>query len=309
MKRNTLFLFLFLSVCLFMSGCHSSDSNKSSEDRSTESATDMGMYSESESFAENDMAENIDNQKDTSSNTLADIDDDSDENGIQQMIIRNARLDIKVNDLEKTQLHLEKKVSEYEGYVVESNMYRESDEHMSAYMSIRIPEKHFQRFLTDTEENAINVLERIVTGKDVTEDYVDLTSKLTSKRVVEERLLAFLKDAEKTDDLLKISTDLADVQENIEVVVGKMNYLENQASYATVDISMFEDSIIVPDIDNKDLNTWENTKKQLATSFNFLLAAGSGFIVFFIGNLPIIILLLVIGAIVYRVIRGKVKRD
>lgn len=298
---------------ILLIGCRSGDSDKSAEDsapsHATESSNDMDMYSGGESFAESEMTKHMDNQADSLSDKFADIEDDSAEKVMEQMIIRNARLDIKVNDLEQTQLNIEKKVNEYEGYVVESTMYRENDEHMSAYMSIRIPEKYFQKFLTDTEEVATDVLERIVTGQDVTEDYVDLTSKLTSKRVVEERLITFLKDAKKTEDLLKISTDLADVQEEIEVIVGKMNYLENQSSFATIDISMFEDRIIVPDIDNKDLNTWENTKKQLATSFNFLLAAGSGFVVFFIGNLPIIILLFIIGVIVYRVIRGKTKRD
>src|SRR5690625_5078504 len=152
-------------------------------------------------------------------------------------------------------------------------------------MTARIPEKHFQTFLNDTEEEAAEVLARNVSGQDVTEQYVDLESRLKSKRAVEERLLKFMTDAEKTEDLLKISKDLATVQEDVEVIVGKMNYLENQSAYSTIEISMHENRIVVPGLDNNDLDTWEKTKKQLATSLNFLLTAGSGLIVFFIGNL------------------------
>src|SRR5690625_6804027 len=101
-------------------------------------------------------------------------------------------------------------------------------------MTVRIPEKHFQTFLTDTEEEAAEVLSRNVSGQDVTEQYVDLESRLKSKHAVEERLLAFMEDAKKTEDLLKISKDLATVQEDIEVIVGKMKYLENQSEERSV---------------------------------------------------------------------------
>ena len=225
-----------------------------------------------------------------------------------RMIIHRANLQLNVKDFAKAEQNIEKKVTEYGGYIVESNVYREDDESVSGEITVRIPEKHFQKFLTAAEGEAADILKRTVTGQDVTEQYVDLKSRVKSKRAVEERLLDFMGDAEKTEDLLKISSDLATIQEEIELIVGKMNYLENQTSYSTIEIMMFENRVIVPELDNKDLDTWDKTKKQLATSTNFLLAAGSGLIVFIIGNLPIFILLLLIGFGVYfAFIRKRVK--
>src|SRR5699024_7083868 len=137
--------------------------------------------------------------------------DESDEINTTRMIIHTAQLDIRVKDFNKTQLDIEKKVNTYDGYVVESGVYRESDEHTSGHMTVRVPAKNFQKFLADTEEQAVEVLSRDVSGQDVTEQYVDLESRLKSKRVVEERLLSFMNDAEKTEDLLQISTDLATI--------------------------------------------------------------------------------------------------
>lgn len=313
MKRNIVFLLLFSSLFIFITACSSSESDKADRDgastHSTESSNDMVTYSGSESFAENEMANIAEDQEDASPEKFKDIAVESDKMSTDQMIIHNAQLEIKVKDFEMAQVNIEKKVNEYGGYVVESNVYRNDDEHMSGHMSVRIPEEHFRNFLTDTKEEATNVLESNVTGQDVTEQYVDLQSRLKSKRVVEERLLAFLKDAEKTEDLLKISTDLAGVQEDIEVVVGKIKYLENQSSYSTVDIAMIENRIIVPELENKNLDTWENTKKQLATSLNFIFAAGSGLIVLFIGNLPIIIILLLIGSVIYFFVKRKIGKS
>jgi hypothetical protein len=224
------------------------------------------------------------------------------------MIIRQAQLQLNVKDFEKAEQNIGKKVNEYGGYIVESNVYREDEESVSGNITVRIPAKHFQEFLTATEGEAADILKRTVTGQNVTEEYVDLKSRVKSKRAVEERLLDFMGDAKKTEDLLKISSDLAVIQEEIELIVGKMNYLENQTSYSTIDITMYENRVIVPELDNKDLDTWDKTKKQLATSTNFLLAAASGLIVFIIGNLPIFILLLLIGLGVYLAfIRKRVK--
>ena len=114
-----------------------------------------------------------------------------------------------------------------------------------------------------------------------------------------------MKGAEKTEDLLKISSDLAKVQEEIEVIVGKMKYLENQTSFSTIELTMIENRVIIPGIENNDLNTWEKTKKQFVTSTNALLATGSAIVVFFIGNLPVFLILGVIAFAVYWMIKRR----
>ena len=234
-----------------------------------------------------------------------DRDHKSEGNTTNRMIIHQAQLRVHVKDLGKAQLKIEQKVNEYGGYIVESNVYRESDRLVSGMITVRVPEKHFQRFLADAEEEAAEILERNVTGQDVTEQYVDLESRVKSKRAVEERLLEFMGKAEKTADLLNISSDLAKVQEEIEVIIGQMKYFENQTSFSTIEIFMYEDRVIVPEIDSLDLDTWEKTKKQLVTSTNFLLAAASGVIVFLIGNLPVIAILLLGGVGIYFIIKRK----
>jgi len=305
MKRKKILFLLFLLGLI--SACSFSDSDKDAKDRDS-------MLAENESA---DMDSNVDGgslgnmeSKADDTNTLSvkegEFDEDVDTN---RMIIHTAQLDIRVKDFEKTQINIENKVADYDGYVVESSVYRESDDDISGQMVVRVPEEHFQAFLTDAEEAAVDVLSREVSGQDVTEEYVDLESRLKSKQVVEERLLEFMDEAEKTEDLLKISDDLSTVQEDIEVIAGKMEYLENQSDYATVEIVLHEDLITVPDIDNENFNTWEKTKKQFADSVNGLLKIGSGFIVFIIGNLPIIMPLFIIGAIVYFVIRRRKKTE
>ncbi|WP_350300419.1 DUF4349 domain-containing protein [Peribacillus frigoritolerans] len=287
MNRKTM-MFMF-SLFLLLAGCSSNekdDSASKSQDEKAESKMDASI---SGNMVQEEAAE---------------------KEGVtdERKVIHQAQLELKVKNLEKAQMKIENKVAEYGGYVVESNVFREDEELVEGTITVRVPEAHFQDFLADSEGEASEVVGRNVTGQDVTEQYVDLKARLKSKRAVEERLLAFMKDAEKTEDLLKISSDLAVVQEEIEQLTGQMKYLENQTSYSTVTITLSQDQIVVPGIDNKELNTWERTKKQLATSANLLLKAGSGIIVFIIGNLPILIILGGAGAMIHWVIKRRGKR-
>jgi len=252
----------------------------------------------------NDMAIESDSQS-AGASEMEITEENSSEVSTDRKIIHRAQLQLNVKNFEQARQNIEIKVKKYGGYIVESNVYRENEDVVNGHMSVRVPEKHFQTFLTDAEGEAADVLERTVSGQDVTEQFVDFESRLKSKRAVEKRLLDFLDNAEKTEDLLKISSDLGTVQEEIELIVGQINYLENQTSFSTIDIGMYENRVIVPGLDSKDLDTWAKTKKQLATSTNFLLAAGSGVIVFIIGNLPVIVLFLLLGGGIFLYFRRK----
>ncbi|MDF2067690.1 DUF4349 domain-containing protein [Bacillus sp. Cr_A10] len=292
MKKIVLLLF-FIGLFGFLIAC----SNKEmAEEIKTEEANDSAIYSVKE---EKSSLEVVEEDKPV---------DDSEvisETSTERMIIHKAIIKANVKELAKAQNNIEQKVKKYGGYIVSSDVYQEDDLSSSGNMIVRIPEHYFETFLSEAEGEASKVIERNVTGQDVTEQFVDLTSRIKSKRVVEERLLTFMENAEKTEDLLKISSDLANVQEEIEVLVGKVNYLENQTSFSTIEIALYEKRVIVPEIENKDLNTWEKTKKQFVTSTNVILTAGSGVIVFFIGNLPVLLILCVITFAVYWTIKRK----
>ncbi|MFE4705344.1 DUF4349 domain-containing protein [Peribacillus simplex] len=287
MNRKT--MMLMFSLFLLLAGCSSNEKDDSASKVQDEKADSKMDASISGNKVQEEVAEK---------EGMTD----------ERKVIHQAQLELKVKNLEKAQMKIENKVAEFGGYVVESNVYREDEELVEGTITVRVPEAHFQDFLADSEGEASEVVGRNVTGQDVTEQYVDLKARLKSKRTLEERLLAFMKDAEKTEDLLKISSDLAVVQEEIEQLTGQMKYLENQTSYSTVTITLTQDQIVVPGIDNKELNTWERTKKQLATSANLLLKAGSGIIVFIIGNLPILIILGGACAVVHWVIKRRGKR-
>ncbi|WP_121640078.1 DUF4349 domain-containing protein [Virgibacillus sp. Bac330] len=225
----------------------------------------------------------------------------------QRKVIYTADTRIEVKDLQKKIATLESLIIDYDGYIVESSRSNDTKENnRTGFITARVPQTNFKSFMDKVESGEGKLLSSNISGQDVTEEYVDLESRLQSKKVVEKRLLAFMEQAEKTEDLLAISEDLAEVQEEIEQITGRMNYLQNKADLATVHIEIQENNVSLED---GDLNTWEATKQQFIKSINFLLKVISNVFVFIAGNMPVLILISVLGWLGWIFIRKWVKQN
>lgn len=301
-------LAVILSFILLLAGCSGGMSKEESK-----SSSDMGAKTESLDNESNKDISFSEGEEESAPGDDSTVEEKTNKNvavvDVERMVIFNAEMNLRVKNFEKARNALEQKAKSYNGYIVQSSSNRYDGEQQSGTMTFRIPQEHFQSFLSDAEGLSVQVYNRQVSGQDVTEEYVDLESRLKSKRAVEARLLEFMKEAQKTEDLLKISSDLANVQEDIEQIAGRKKFLENQSALSTVTITLEENEVPVSKIDNENLNTWQKIKKQFADNINILLSAGSGIIVFLIGNLPILLIVgFIVSAIIF-VVRKYTRRS
>lgn len=291
--KKTLWIIFPMIFFLFLAAC--------SGEKSKESGSDSKMADrESKKSADSSALTNEKSSDDAATNKVVEAP--------TRMVIYQAELQLRVKNFESTISKLEQRAAALGGYIVQSNVSREGNEEINGTLTIRIPQKHFQTFMKDAEGRAAEVIDRHVTGQDVSEEYIDLESRLKSKRAVEARLMEFMKNAAKTEDLLKISSDLSVVQEDIEKIEGRIKFLQNQTQFSTITVSLYENKVVVPNLDKK-LNTWERTKKQFFSSTNTLLAVLSGLVVFLIGNLPVFLILAITGAIVFLFYKKVVKKE
>ncbi|GGC74372.1 hypothetical protein GCM10007216_01210 [Thalassobacillus devorans] len=256
------------------------------EDRS-ESNEEMDMATEEDSSMPDTAQKN---------DSLSEGEMNSDTNNItdnvqEQMMVYNADVSLRTRDYDSFYEQLESHIDKQEAYIIEANVHKMEQGQRSANIRIRVPQENFRPFIDDLGSYSDNIDSRNISGRDVTEEYVDLESRLKAKEKIEERLLTFMDDAEKTEDLIQISQDLERVQEEIETIKGKMNYLENQSDFSTVSLTITETKVNVPDLKDQDLNTWEKTKQAFVQSLNGLTQAASWIVVALIGYSPILVLL------------------
>lgn len=299
--KNGLRFIIIISISILITAC----SNGAGE---SESSYDQEKSADESNNAISDRDDAA--TKDSGSQEGNAASQDSKGSQVSRKIIYTANLLIEVKNYQNALDDIKSQVSERGGYIEESIMRGGSeDRETNGQITARIPQEHFREFIKIVEDGSSEILESSASGKNVTEEYIDLESRLKSKRVVEKRLLSFMEQADKTEDLLTISDDLAEVQGKIEEITGRLRYLQNKADLATVTIHIQENNVTISGISEDKLNTWEQTKQQFMKSINFLISTFSSLVVFFIGNLPVLILLGVIGLAVFLIIRRKKRND
>ncbi|MFC4402086.1 DUF4349 domain-containing protein [Gracilibacillus xinjiangensis] len=303
LQRKHMIIFSFLAIGVV--AC----SNQTPEESTTESKAIYETTEESADQANSrEMAGEMTGENEMAANDSGSPaeEDDVPVEMTERKIVYHANLHVKTGDFSKTMELIEKETMNRSGYIVTSESHgNESDNNLNGSLTVRIPSEKFQSFLAIYEDGDMEVTERSVRGEDVTEQYVDLNARLNSKKVVEERLLSFMEEAEETEDLLTISADLSAVQEEIETLTGKINYLDNQSSYATIEIYISEKNTELPSVKDESNNTWVETKEQFKKSVQILVSIASGLFIFIVGNAPVIILFVLLTLVIFIAIRRK----
>jgi hypothetical protein len=163
----------------------------------------------------------------------------------ERLIIRNANLDIVVQDTEETVDNLNVMAEELGGYVIESNL-QQYEEGMEARLRIRVPADSLDTALNRIRELAVEINSQNVSGQDVTEEYVDLQSRMRHLEATEERLLTFMQEAEDTEAALQVYDRLQNIQAEIEQVRGRIQYLEESAAMATINVNITPSELAQP---------------------------------------------------------------
>ncbi|MGH2668969.1 MAG: DUF4349 domain-containing protein, partial [bacterium] len=79
-----------------------------------------------------------------------------------------------------------------------------------------------------------------ISGQDVTAEFVDLESRLTTWETQEVVLLRLMRQATSVEATLRVQRELQDVQFRIEQIKGQLRVLENRTSLATIQVSIRE---------------------------------------------------------------------
>ena len=156
---------------------------------------------------------------------------------IDRMIVNNGNLTLVVEDIPDTLDEINRIAQSYQGYVVNSNNWK-SGERIYGYISIRIPSQYFSEAMDTVAELAVDVAARSTSAQDVTEQYVDLTARLSNLQTTREQLLAIMAEAKEIEDILAIQMQLTNIGEQMEQIIGQMQYLEQTSSTSLITVNL-----------------------------------------------------------------------
>jgi len=171
---------------------------------------------------------------------------------LDRMIIRNATISLIVRDTAKAIEAITAAIEGSGGYVSSSSVWRENDV-LRGKITLRVPNGRLTTALGSIRSAAIRVQSESVSSEEVTQEYVDLASQVRNLEATEEelrQLLATVRErAKKAADILEVHEQLTAIRGQIEQAKGRMRYLEQMTSFATINIDLTPDAVATPAVE------------------------------------------------------------
>ena len=155
----------------------------------------------------------------------------------ERMIIKNAEMDLLVSDTDVALDGITVIAADYGGYIISSHTWFE-EEFKYATVRLGVPVVEFENILRRLRGLAVKVNSEVASGEDVTDQYVDLQSRLTNLQATRDRIREFLDKAETVEEALQVNQQLSEVEAQIEEIQGRMNYLKDRAAFSTIDVQL-----------------------------------------------------------------------
>ncbi|GAF06270.1 hypothetical protein JCM16418_220 [Paenibacillus pini JCM 16418] len=175
---------------------------------------------------------------------------------------------------------------------------------------MKVPADGFSSFLGKIEKIKHKTIQRSMEGQDVSEEYVDLESRLKAKQLMEEQYTAFMKKSTKTSDLVSFANELERIQTEIEQIKGRMRYIDQNVSFSTVELRLYQSE---KDIKNTNEVTPEDplstrASNALQGSLTVLIDVLQWTVIILSGAVPVLIPIAIILIIVRLIRRSRRSR-
>lgn len=154
-------------------------------------------------------------------------------------IIKTANVKLEVKSYENYSLKVRNTIKKYGGYIAKEDNFN-TEEKAEAVMSIRVPVQFFEPLINELPADDAKQLERNVNTEEVTGQIIDTKARLETRKVTRSKYLEFLKQSNKVEDILKVQSEINDIQEDIESAEGRLSQLSNEARYSTVNLTFYE---------------------------------------------------------------------
>ena len=158
---------------------------------------------------------------------------------IPQKIVKSASLRFETDDLEKTFTQIQTAITANKGSV-QNDFQEKSYDNISRNVTVRVPNQNFESFLEAISKGVSYFDEKNISSQNVTEEFIDLNSRLNTKRKLEARYLEILQKANKISEILEIEKQISVIREEIEAKEGRLKYLENRVSESTITINFYK---------------------------------------------------------------------
>lgn len=212
----------------------------------------------------------------------------------QLKIIKTGTLKLKVKNVKETTKRIKGITENFNAYIANLKYVNTSYQKENIF-KIKVPKEYFDVLLDSISNYADIIDQETINTQDVTEQFVDVTSRLETKLQVKERYESVLRKQAKTvEEIIYAEEKLGSIQEEIEAAQGKLKYLSDRVAFSSINVTLYEE-IPYKEVKIQQKTFWSKSKKGFSFGWNLL----ESIVLVFVHSWSIL-LLAIVGILLYR---------
>ncbi|RPK89786.1 MULTISPECIES: DUF4349 domain-containing protein [Streptomyces] len=152
-------------------------------------------------------------------------------------VIRTATLSVEVKSVPKAVAAARAAAEGAGGLVATENTERLDDTYETSHLVLRVPQARFQEVLGELSGSG-KLLSRTSDAKDVTDQVVDVDSRIATQRASVTRVRELMDKAEKISDVVALEGELSSRQSDLESLLAQQASLKDRTSLSTITLDL-----------------------------------------------------------------------
>lgn len=154
-------------------------------------------------------------------------------------------LSLLVKNVTESISHVKSQAESVGGFMVNSSAnYPEGG--ATGYISVRVPSAKLDSFLGSVRNLAVRVVSENISGTDVTDQYTDIDSRLSTLAQTKTTFEEIMRRANTVDEILRVQQSIFQVQDQIDSLKGQKKYLEDTTATSLVSVNLATDELSLP---------------------------------------------------------------
>ena len=210
---------------------------------------------------------------------------------VNRKMIWTGHMEFQVQNVNESTKNITEMVKQAGGFVSDLNLTSSAYE-ISNSIKIRIENEKFQELISSLK-NESKFIKRIeINSNDVTEEFIDIESRLKTKRNVRDRYIKILNTKTgDVKDIIAAEDAIRKITEEIEAKEGRLRYLKDKVKFSTINLRIYQEVEFTkqPEIYVKTFT--EKASQALGKGWGIV----KGFVLFILTTWPFWLIIFLIG--------------
>jgi len=231
----------------------------------------------------------------------------------QDKIIRTFFMDVETQEFDSLLTKINADIKRLNGYTESSQIngkgYKNDGETRNGSIVARVPSDKVDEFVSTVKDSdKANVISQQESSENVSLQYIEAESRAKTLNIEQDRLFVILEKEINLDNIITLESRLSDIRYELQNYESQIRYYDNMVAYSTVTLNISEVEKLTP-VTKQKQSVGSRISNGLGDTLSNLGEGFKNFFVWFVVNLPYLLIWGVIIAAIALIVRREIKKN